>query len=106
MLQNIKIQEKHENLISIFPKCSRNTLTNIGEEVTPKRSPKRRGPAKKYVPETTEVTPTKKPRKKAVPRKGAKATTQTTIMPTATTSTVIAVPEILTPSTSPLENLG
>jgi hypothetical protein len=34
-----------------FPNFSRNILSGIGEEVTPKRSPKRRGPAKKYTPE-------------------------------------------------------
>ena len=50
----------------------------MGEEVTPKRSPKRRGPAKKYVPETTDVSPAKKPCCKAIPKKGAKATVQVT----------------------------
>jgi hypothetical protein len=77
----------------------------MGEGTTSKRSPKRRGPAKRYAPVTTDVTPAKKPRKKAVPKKGAKTTTtaQTIMMPTATVSTVIAIPETLTPSISPLD---
>ena len=60
----------------------------MGERVTPKRSTKRRGPAKKYAPETTDVTPVKKPRRKAIPKKGAKSTVQV-----ATASTVVAIPE-------------
>jgi hypothetical protein len=64
--------------------------------VTQKRSPKRRGPAKRYAPETTDVTPVKKPRRKAVAKKGSNA-----IIQTATASTVITVPEYPTPSTSP-----
>jgi len=66
--------------------------------VTPKRLPKRRGPAKKYAPETTDVTPVKKPRRKVIPKKGAKFTAQA-----ATASTVIAIPEYPTPSASPLD---
>jgi len=66
--------------------------------VTPKRLPKRRGPAKKYAPETTDVTPVKKPRRKVIPKKGARFTAQA-----ATASTVIAIPEYPTPSASPLD---
>jgi hypothetical protein len=70
----------------------------MGERVTPKRSTKRRGPAKKYAPETTDVTPVKKPRRKAIPKKGAKFTVQVSTAPT-----VVAVPEYPTPSASPLD---
>ena len=66
--------------------------------MTPKRLPKRRGPTKKYAPETTDVTPVKKPRRQAIPKKGAKFTAQA-----ATASTVIAIPEYPTPSASPLD---
>ena len=66
--------------------------------MTPKRSPKRRCPAKKYAPETTDVTPVKKPRRKAISKKGAKSTVQV-----ATASTVVAIPEYPAPSASPLD---
>jgi hypothetical protein len=62
MLQNMKnLKETQKSLFLIFPNFSRNILTGIGEDVTPKRSPKRRGPTKRYAPETTDVTPVKKP---------------------------------------------
>jgi hypothetical protein len=70
----------------------------MGEKVTPKRSLKRRGPAKKYAPETTDVSPVRKPRRKPVPKRRAKATTQVS---TAATSTVVAIPEYPTLSASP-----
>jgi hypothetical protein len=82
-------------LILIF---SRNILSGLKIEETPKRSPKRRGPAKKYAPETTGVTPVKKPRRKTIAKKGTKIKTQA-----ATASTVVTTSEFPTPSTSPLD---
>jgi len=96
----MNIQEKHKkNLILILVLIfSRNILSGLKTEKTPKRSPKRRGPAKKYAPETTDVTPVKKPRHKTIAKKGAKFTTQA-----ATASTVVTAPEFPTPKASPLD---
>jgi hypothetical protein len=46
VLQNMKnSRETRKKSYSFFSKFSRNILMNIGKEATPKRSPKRRGPA-------------------------------------------------------------
>ncbi len=72
----------------------------MGERATSKRSPKRRGPAKKYAPETLDWSPVKKPRRKAVTKRRAKAATQVS---TAAMPTAVAIPEYPTPSASPLD---
>ncbi len=71
--------------------------------MTPKRSPKRRGPAKKYAPETTDVSHVKKARHIAVPKRGAKATTQASTAITTITLTNVAIPEYPPSSASPLD---
>ncbi len=80
----------------------------MNEGVSPKRSPKRRGPTTKYAPETTDVSPVKKGRHKAVPKRGTKATTPTSATVTAIASTTIAIPEMEfpMPSTTPYDGMN
>ncbi len=81
----------------------------MDEGVSPKRSPKRRGPTKKYAPETTDVSPVKKARRTAVPKRKAMATTQTSAtVTTIAPATIAAIPEMefLTPSTTPYDGMN
>lgn len=72
----------------------------MNEEVSPKRSPKRRGPTKRYAPETTDVSPVKKAHRKAVPKRGAKVTTPAS-------TTITAIPEVEIPmATTPYSGMS